>query len=187
MRVYVPLTLPALSQAHGAGELGPAPFEAYAVTAGLRAWWGSENPEDEEELEYAALGLAAASSLRSLARDAEAVRRRVVVVAEVPDALVHGEERDVAGGRSVQDEDVASVQDEEAASVGRVRLTAAVPMSRIAAVHLDAEEAVEAVTAAIDALPAAAGGDQRAQAVVDGAEEHELLWFATQEIPALIA
>ncbi|UNS97335.1 hypothetical protein MMF93_13115 [Streptomyces tubbatahanensis] len=179
MRVYVPLTLPALSQAHGAGELGPAPFEAYAVTAGLRAWWGSENPEDEEELEYAALGLAAASSLRSLARDAEAVRRRVVVVAEVSDALVHSEERDVADGRSVRDED--------AASVGRVRLTAAVPISRVAAVHLDAEEAVEAVTAAIDALPAAAGGDQRAQAVVDGAEEHELLWFATQEIPALIA
>ncbi|MGY1436082.1 DUF6912 family protein [Streptomyces reniochalinae] len=176
MRVYVPLTLPALSQAHGAGELGPAPFEAYAVTAGLRAWWGSE---DEEELEYAALGLAAAASLRSLARDAEAARRRVVVVAEAPDALVHSEERDAVGGRSELDED--------AASVGRVRLTAAVPMSRIAAVHLDAEEAVGAVTAALDALPAAAGGDQRAQAVVDAAEDHELLWFATQEIPALVA
>ncbi|WP_369204837.1 hypothetical protein [Streptomyces sp. PU-14G] len=179
MRVYVPLTLPALSQAHGTGELGPAPFDAYAVTAGLRAWWGSENPEDEEELEYAALGLAASASLRSLARDAGAGRRRVVVVAEAPDALVRSEERDGVDGRSEREED--------AASVGRVRLTAAVPMSKAAAVHLDAEDAVEAVTAAVEALPAAAGGDERAQAVVDGADDHELLWFATQEIPALIS
>ncbi|KPC73505.1 MULTISPECIES: DUF6912 family protein [Streptomyces] len=165
MRVYVPLTLPALSQAHGAGELGPAPFEAYAVTEGLRTWWDSE---DGEELEYAALGQAAAASLWRLAEDYEATRRRVVVVAEAPDATVQPADGDA--------ED----------PVGRVRVTAPVPLTKAAAVHLDAEDAVEDVTAAIGALTAAAQGDEKAQAVVDGAGDHELLWFATQEIPALI-
>lgn len=173
MRVYVPLTLPALSQAHGRGELGPAPFEAYAVTAGLRAWWGSQ---DEEELEYAALGLAAAASLRLLAQDGAATRRRVVVVAEAADATVAVEDHAEA----------AEGEGDGAELVGRVRLTAVVPLAKAAAVHLDAEDAVEAVTAAVDAMPTAAAGDAKAQAVVDRADEHELLWFATQEIPALV-
>ncbi len=88
MRVYLPSTLPALSQAHGAGELGPGPLEAYAVTPGLRAWCASD---DEEELEYAALGRAARASLRLLAEASrsEAVPgRRVVIAVEVPDADV---------------------------------------------------------------------------------------------------
>ncbi|OEV13556.1 hypothetical protein AN220_29430, partial [Streptomyces nanshensis] len=91
MRVYVPLTLPALSEAHGAGELGPAPVEAYAVTPGLRAWWGSE---DAEELEYAALRQAAGASLRLLADQYEAARRRVVVALEAADGAVVPDEED---------------------------------------------------------------------------------------------
>ncbi|MBO8195740.1 hypothetical protein ITI46_29425 [Streptomyces oryzae] len=170
MRVYVPLTLPALSEAHGAGELGPAPVEAYAVTPGLRAWWGSE---DEEELEYAALRQAAGASLRLLGDQFEAARRRVVVVAEAADATV-----EVA-------EEGAGAEDDEGA-VGRVRLTAEVPLTKAAAVHLDAEDAVDAVTAAVGALPAALSGDEKAQQAVERADDHELLWFATQEIPALI-
>ncbi|MGI5352752.1 DUF6912 family protein [Streptomyces sp. CA-250714] len=173
MRVYVPLTLPALSEAHGAGELGPAPVEAYAVTPGLRAWWGAE---DEEDLEYAALRQAAGASLRLLAEQHEAARRRVVVVAEAADAAVAGaDEGDEAGNGADGDE-----------GVGRVRLTAAVPLTKAAAVHLDAEEAVDDVTAAVGALSAALRGDEKAQQVVDRADDHELLWFATQEIPALV-
>ncbi|MFI8852166.1 DUF6912 family protein [Streptomyces sp. NPDC053499] len=168
MRVYVPLTLPALSEAHGAGELGPTPVEAYAVTPGLREWWGAE---DEEELEYAALRQAAAASLRLLAEQYEAARRRVVVVAEAPDATV-----------TVAEEETG---DDESA-VGRVRLSAAVPLTKAAAVHLDAEDAVEDVTAALGALSAALSGDEKAQRVVERADDHELLWFATQEIPALV-
>ncbi len=53
--------------------------------------------------------------------------------------------------------------------------------------HVDAEDAEEDVAAAARALDAAAKGDDDAQFVVDGAEDHELLWFATQEIPQLIA
>ena len=83
MRVYVPLTLPGLAEAHETGELGPSgPLTAYAVTPGLREWYLSE---DIEELEYAALGRAALASLRLLAADPAAPRRRVVVAVDVPD------------------------------------------------------------------------------------------------------
>ncbi|WP_030896027.1 DUF6912 family protein [Streptomyces sp. NRRL F-5053] len=171
MRVYLPLTLPALREAHGAGEVGPAPLTAYAVTPALREWLGSE---DEEELEYTALGLAAHASLRLLAQQPEAPRRRVVVVAEVADRQV--DEGAGHGGDGGDDEGAA----------GRVRVAAAVPFKKVAAVHVDAEDAVEAVTAAAAAWDAADGGEEEALAVVDAAGEHDLLWYATQEVPELL-
>ncbi|MGQ4422984.1 hypothetical protein ACN6LL_004874, partial [Streptomyces violaceoruber] len=82
MRVYVPLTLSGLAEAHRAGELGTGPLVAYAVTPALREWYLSD---DIEELEYAALNRAALASLRLLAADPAGVRRRVVVAADVPD------------------------------------------------------------------------------------------------------
>ncbi|WP_408997738.1 DUF6912 family protein, partial [Streptomyces scabiei] len=36
------------------------------------------------------------------------------------------------------------------------------------------------------ALGAADQGDDDAQFIVDGADDHELLWYATQEIPNLV-
>ncbi|WP_428837947.1 DUF6912 family protein, partial [Streptomyces thermocarboxydus] len=82
MRVYVPLTLPGLAEAHRTGQLGDGPFTAYAVTPALREWYVSD---DLEELEYAALGRAALASLRLLAADPAAPRRRVVVAVDVAD------------------------------------------------------------------------------------------------------
>ena len=41
------------------------------------------------------------------------------------------------------------------------------------------------VRAAADALPAADAGDEDASFTVDGAEGHELGWYATQELPYL--
>ncbi|GAA2636129.1 DUF6912 family protein [Streptomyces axinellae] len=196
MRVYLPSTLPALSRAHDAGELGPGPLEAYAVTQGLREWCASD---DEEELEYAALGQAARASLRLLAeasRSEAGSGRRVVVAVEVPDAEVAADPDEAAGGAGEGRSEGA-----DGAAVGRVRLGAAVPMAKAAAVHVDADDAGADVTAAADALRAvadragAAGAgeqeqyekqDEGARDAVDGAEAHELLWFATQEIPALL-
>ncbi|WP_411102213.1 DUF6912 family protein [Streptomyces sp. cmx-4-9] len=169
MRVYVPLTLPGLSEAHRAGELGPAPLRAYAVTPELREWFVSD---DTEELEYAALGRAAAASLRMLAEDAAAPRRRVVVAVDVADRAAAP--APAAGG------------DDEAA-LGRVALADSVRLSVAAAVHVDAADAEEDVAAAAGALAAADAGDGGARAVVDGAEDHELLWFGVQEIPGLLA
>ncbi|MBL0779429.1 hypothetical protein G6541_20020, partial [Streptomyces albidoflavus] len=55
------------------------------------------------------------------------------------------------------------------------------------AVHVDADGAAVDVARAAEALAAADGGDGDAQFVVDGADDHELLWFATQEIAHLVA
>src|SRR3954470_23623489 len=85
MRVYLPSTLPALGRALAAGEIGPAPLTAYAVTPELREWYANG---DLEELEYAALAAAARASLRLLGDDPEAPPRRVVLAAEVPDQTV---------------------------------------------------------------------------------------------------
>ncbi|MCQ6553152.1 hypothetical protein NPS70_08065 [Streptomyces sp. C10-9-1] len=167
MRVYVPLTIPGLAEAYRAGELGPGPLAAYAVTPGLREWYVSD---DIEELEYAALNRAAAASLRLLAGAPDAPRRRVVVAVDVPDR------------EAVADPDQAL----QAAALGEVRIAAAVPMAKAAAVHVDAREAVDDVSAAVDALGAADHGDDDAQFTVDGAEDHELLWFGVQEIPGLV-
>jgi hypothetical protein len=167
MRVYIPTTLAALAEAHKAGRMGPAPLDAYAVTPGLREWYVSD---DLEELEYAALTRAAQASLRLLAVAPEVRRRRVVVAIDVADEAVrHDPDRGL-----------------DPAALGEVRLTREVPLNEAAAVHVDADDAERDVRAAADALGAADAGDDDAQFTVDGAEDHELLWYATQEIPNLI-
>ncbi|MGC4999150.1 MULTISPECIES: DUF6912 family protein [unclassified Streptomyces] len=162
MRVYVPLTLPGLAKAHETGVLAADPFAAYAVTPALREWCGTE---DLEELEYAALGEAANASLRLLAADPEAAPRRIVVAVDVPDRAV--------------------APDPE--GLGEVTVAASAPLAKAAAVHADADDAEADVTVAARAVEAAEDGDDAARAAVDGAEDHELLWFATQEIPGLLA
>ncbi|MET9620756.1 hypothetical protein ABZZ37_08300 [Streptomyces sp. NPDC006464] len=167
MRVYVPLTLPGLAQAHKAGELGPGPLTAFAVTPALREWYVSD---DIEELEYAALSRAAAASLRLLAGDPSAARRRIVVAVDVPD----------------KDAAVDPDRGLDASSLGEVRIAGTVALAKAAAVHADADDAEADVSAAADALGAADQGDDDAQFTVDGAEDHELLWFGIQEIPGLL-
>jgi hypothetical protein len=167
MRVYLPCTLPALARVAAAGELGPGPLIGYAVTPALTEWYASG---DTEELEYVALTEAARASLRMLAADrADGVAvppRRVVIAADVPDG-------EVRGGPDL---------DERA----RVRLRESVPLSVVASVHVDDDDAAADVEAAIEALPAADKGDDDARFTVDGAEAHELLWYATQEIADLL-
>ncbi|MFI0237016.1 DUF6912 family protein [Streptomyces sp. NPDC016845] len=167
MRVYVPLSLPRLAEAYRTGELGPAPLTAYAVTPALREWYLSD---DIEELEYAALSRAALASLRLLAGEPDAARRRVVVAVDVADKA------------AVTDPDTGL----DPASLGEVTVRETVRLAKAAAVHVDADDAEADVTAAAAALGAADHGDDDAQFTVDGAEDHELLWFATQEIPNLV-
>lgn len=167
MRVYVPLTLSGLATAHGAGEIGPGPLTAYAVTPSLREWYVSD---DIEELECAALNRAASASLRLIAGRPDEARRRVVVAVDVPD------------GEAVADPD----QILDASSLGEVRIARAVALAKAAAVHVDADDAEKDVAAAAAALGAADLGDDDARFTVDGAEDHELLWFGVQEIPGLI-
>lgn len=167
MRVYVPLTLSGLAEAYTTGELGAGPVVAYAVTPALREWYLSD---DIEELEYAALSQAALASLRLLAAEPGAPRRRVVIAVDVPE------------GAASADPDRGL----DPAALGEVRVAGAVTLAKAAAVHVDAADAEADVTAAARALESADRGDDDAQFIVDGAEDHELLWFATQEIPHLL-
>ena len=128
MRVYLPSTLPGLHALLEAGVLGEAPMPAYAVTPALREWYAEG---DLEELEYAALSLAARASVRLLDADQDAVRRRVVVIAEVPDDAV-----------------TPAVHVDRAA----VKVASDVPLRLVQAVHVDDPEAIEDVTVAADAV-----------------------------------
>jgi len=85
MRVYLPTTLTALACLLQAGAIGPAPVPGFAVTPALREWYATG---DLEELEYVAMAHAARASLRLLAGDPQAPRRRVVLAADVPDEQI---------------------------------------------------------------------------------------------------
>ncbi|MFI0484841.1 DUF6912 family protein [Actinomadura sp. 9N215] len=167
MRVYLPSTLALLAGVHAAQEAGPAPLAAHAVTPALREWYAGG---DQEELEYAAMSAAARGSLRLLAADPAAPRRRAVLAAEVPDHLVSW-----AGNAEIGNDDRTIVE-----------VSAAVPWKWIASGHVDDPSAEADVAAAAAALPAADAGDDDARFTVDGAEGHELLWYATQELPHLL-
>src|SRR5205807_401644 len=100
------------------------------------------------------------ASLAQLAADGSAPRR-VVLAAEVS-----------AGA-------VRPAPDPDAAGVAGVVLTAAVPLADLASVHVDDVEAEPAVRAA--------GADPESEPLLQALEEHDLLWWATQELDALLA
>ena len=58
-------------------------------------------------------------------------------------------------------------------------------ISRCSAVHVDDADAEGEIVLALGRLPEAAAGDERALTDVS-LVEHELMWFATQEIPDLL-
>lgn len=161
MRVFVPATIGMLRELVADGVLRPVSPTAFALTPALREFYVSGNAE---ELEYVALLDAARASLRLIAAELEqggsAPPRRVVVAADVEDAVVR------------PDLDTAVV-----------RLAQQVPMSAIAAVHIDAPEAEAAVLAAAKVIDAADLGDEDAEFALGDAEDHELAWYAPQELP----
>ncbi len=158
----MPATTTTLRELFDAGELGPAPVTAFAITPGLREWYLDE---DADELEYAAMLEAARGSLRLIDADPDAARRRVVVAADIDDA----------------DVDVRDDLDR-----GVVRLRKAVPVKAIASAHVDDAEAEATVADAVQAIIAADLGDAASQDAVDDAEGYELSWYATQEIGTLL-
>ncbi len=161
MRVYLPSTLAGLRSAVAAGEISPPPLTACAVTPALREWYVEG---DSEELEYVALTAAARASLRLLAADPSAPRRRVVMAADVADTTV----RPAGTDRT------------------EVSVSVAVPLAVVAAVHVDDGPAA-AVVAAVLALPAADAGDEDAEFLLAETESHELQWYAAAEISELVA
>ena len=162
MRVYLPSTLPAVARLLRAGQVDDLPARGYTVTPALREWYSSG---DIEELEYVAMTHAARESLRLLAADPSAPRRRVVLAAEVPDHQVS-----------------AHAGFDEPASV---LVTGPIRTREVASGHVDDPRAEAEVAAAVAALAAADRGDEDARFIVDGAEGSELQWYATQELADL--
>ncbi len=164
MRVYIPATLAMLRTFVETGELVPVSGTAFAVTPMLRESYAAG---DTEELEYAAMNEAARASLRLLAAeldgDAAALPRRVVVAADVEQVRMRADLDDAA-----------------------VTVAGAVPVSAIAAVHVDLAEAEDAVRTAAAVVDAADLGDPDAEFTLGDAEDQEMAWYATQEIPFLL-
>ena len=161
MRVFLPSTLPALARALQTGQLSQE-VPGFAVTPALREAYASGN---EDELEYTALTEAARASLRMLAEDQTAPPRRVVLAADLPAEQVKWDARP--------------------GEPGRVLIDAAVPLALLASAHVDDAEASADVSDAAQALAAADAGDADAKFAVDGAEGHELGWYAAQELAYL--
>jgi hypothetical protein len=65
-------------------------------------------------------------------------------------------------------------------------VTLPVMLADVVSGHVDSMDAAPDIEAAAAALPAADSGDSDAKFVVDSAEGHELLWYATQELIYLI-
>jgi len=166
MRVYIPATLAMLAQLVADGSLRPVSGTAFAVTPALRESYAHG---DDDELAEVAIGEAALASLRLLAgADASPAgeklpTRRAVLVAEVEDAAVR------------PDLDVAVV-----------RLAGPVAMSDVVAAYVDNAAAEPAVLAALAVVDDADLGDEDAELTVGDAQDHDLAWYATQELPFLL-
>lgn len=158
MRVYLPATLALLRRWVAAAEVPPG--TGYALTPGLRA----QLVGDDDELEHAAAYRAARASLRLL--DAADEPRRVVVVVETGS-------------------DAGTVEVRDDLDDGAVRTTIALPLRSVAAGMVDGAEAEAAVRAAAAVVDDADLGDEEAELAVGDAEDHDLLWYATQELADL--
>ncbi|WP_017604649.1 DUF6912 family protein [Nocardiopsis alkaliphila] len=123
MYVFLPSTVPALAALLEEGRVEGTPLTAFVADPGVEG--------DSEEAEYAAMYAAAEESLRMLAADPEAPRRRVVLAAEMPDRIIEH--------RAHQGEGVA-----------RVSVLGAIPYKKLKSVHVDDVDAAEDVAEAVE-------------------------------------
>lgn len=135
---------------------------AFAVTPTLREAYAKG---DDEELAEVALRDAALASLRLLAGEGSSTMppRRAVVVADVGDLTPRPDLDDAV-----------------------VRLSAPIALADVIAVYVDNADAEAAVLAAIEVVDEADLGDEDAEFVVGDAQDHDLAWYASQELPFLL-
>lgn len=195
VRIFVPATVAGVAAARAAGEIGPVPLTAYAVTGMLRESFADG---DEEELALVATEAAAWRSLGLLARagfadggaadggaadggvgaDVAAGTRRVVLTADVEDA----------GVRPVP-------PDEPGAGDGAVVVAVAIPVEAVVSVLVDGAWLAPTVAAALPAVAAGRTADDLgdtaalradpALAALDEVLASPLLWFDAAELPHL--
>jgi hypothetical protein len=164
IQVYIPATVAMLQQLVAEGSLRPVNGTAFAVTPTLREAYAEG---DDEELAEVALREAALASLRLLAGQDAETPRRAVLAAEV--------EIGESGATLRPDLDDAVV-----------RLAGPVTLDRVIAAYVDNAAAEPDVLKAIEAIDAADLGDEDAELVVGDAQDHDLAWYANQELPFLL-
>ncbi|WP_028661570.1 DUF6912 family protein [Saccharomonospora saliphila] len=185
MRVYIPATLAMLRGLVDTGELTAVNGTAFALTPALRESYTSGTTE---ELEYAALTEAARGSLRLLASHTPgAVGEEAGVMPRHPDPAegAPAGEKDPPR-RVVVSADLDEVTLRPDLDHAVVRLAGPVALADVAAVHVDTPEAESAVLAAAPVIDEADLGDEEAELALGDVEDHELAWYAPQELPFLL-
>lgn len=162
MRVYIPSTLALLQQLVADGSVHARSGTAFAVTPTLRESYAEG---DDEELAEVALREAALASLRLLSGPdgVSGPPRRAVLVADVEDATARPDLDDAV-----------------------VRLAGPVALTDVVAAYIDNADAETAVRQAIGVVDAADLGDEDAELTVGDAQDHDLAWYAPQELPFLL-
>ncbi|GAB7071573.1 hypothetical protein JCM12141A_58620 [Mycolicibacterium hodleri] len=174
MRVYIPATLAMLQRLVADQSMHALSGTAFAVTPTLRESYAEG---DDDELAEVALREAALASLRLLAAeeaddgqersdrgsDDGLPLRRAVLVADVEGATIRPDLDDAV-----------------------VRLAGPIGVGDVVAAYLDNAAAEPAVRAAIAVVDLADFGDEDAELTVGDAQDHDLAWYATQELPFLL-
>ncbi|MBT1192308.1 DUF6912 family protein [Rhodococcoides kroppenstedtii] len=182
MRVFVPATTTMLRALIDDGEFSPISRTAFAVTPTLREAYSSG---DDDELADVALREAARASLRLLGGEGEVDETDGGADADV-DAAAAATAAGSAPRRVVIAADVDPVTLRPDLDDAVVRLPQPLSLRQVASVHVDLAEAEPAVRAAVEAIDAADLGDVDAEFVLGDAEDHDLAWYAPQEIPFLL-
>lgn len=161
MRVYIPATVAMLQQLVADRSLWPVNGTAFAVTPALREAYAEG---DDDELAEVALRDAALASLRLLSTATEDLPlRRAVLVADVDDMTLRPDLDDAV-----------------------VRLGAPITLDDVVAAFVDNAAAEADVKTAIAVIDEADLGDEDAELTVGDAQDHDLAWYATQELPFLL-
>jgi hypothetical protein len=163
VRVYIPATLAMLQKLVADGSIHARSGTAFAVTPKLRESYAEG---DDDELAEVALREAALASLRLLAAEGTESGlppRRAVLLAEVDGATVRPDLDDAV-----------------------VRLQGPIAIADVIAAYVDNADAEPAVVTAMMAVDAADLGDEDAEFTVGDAQDHDLAWYASQELAFLL-
>lgn len=177
MRVYIPATLAILQQFVADGSMFPMSGTAFAVTPTLRESYAEG---DDEELAEVALREAALASLRLLSFDDDVSDDDL----SDDEAAPSGEGLPVRRAVLVADVETATLRPDLDDAV--VRLGGPVAFDDVVAAFVDTAAAEPAVSAAVAVIDAADLGDEDAELIVGDAQDYDMAWYATQELPFLL-
>ncbi len=188
MRVYVPVTLAMLQRLVADESVQPVSGTAFAVTPTLREAYAHG---DEDELADVALRDAALASLRLLADDTHDTAGSsepdsAGTAASDDSARTAGPAGTLPTRRAVVEADADDVTLRPDLDDAVVRVRGPIPLTKVIAAYVDNAGAEPAVKAAVEVIDAADLGNEDAELTVGDAQDHDLAWYAPQELPFLL-